>query len=78
MADIDAALMQQILDIPQREREPDIHHNRQADDLSAGFEILERITFCHAGRVRRAVSRLKPSCSDKTVGLNWLVQLTGP
>jgi hypothetical protein len=33
VADIDATFMQQILHIPQRQWEPDIHHHRQADDL---------------------------------------------
>src|SRR6056297_1950152 len=31
VADLDAALVQQILDVPEREREPDVHHYRQAD-----------------------------------------------
>ena len=33
VADIDAALVQQILDISKRKWKPDIHHHRQADDL---------------------------------------------
>ncbi len=41
MAHVDASLVQQIFDIPKREREPDIQHHRKADDLRAGFEVLE-------------------------------------
>jgi hypothetical protein len=33
MADVDAALEQQILNLARRQRIPDIHHNREPDDL---------------------------------------------
>ena len=33
VTDVDAALEQQILDVPQRQREADIHHHHEADDL---------------------------------------------
>ena len=33
VADVDASLEQQVLDIPKREREADVHHHHQADDL---------------------------------------------
>ncbi len=33
MADVDAALEQQVLDVPQRQRETDIHHYHEADHL---------------------------------------------
>jgi hypothetical protein len=33
MADIDTALMEQILDVAQREREADVHHHRELDDF---------------------------------------------
>ena len=35
-------LMQQVLGIPEREKKPNVEHHCQADDLGAGFEILER------------------------------------
>jgi hypothetical protein len=47
--DIDAALMQQILDVSQREREADVHHHSKADDLGRSLEIFERIT--HPGKL---------------------------
>ena len=33
VADLDATLGQQILDLPQRQREPNIHHHCEPDDL---------------------------------------------
>jgi hypothetical protein len=33
MADVDAALMQKILDLAQRQRIADLHHHRQANYL---------------------------------------------
>ncbi len=38
---VDASLVQQIFIMPKREREPNIKHLRQADDLGAGFEVFE-------------------------------------
>ena len=43
------ALMQQVLDIPQRKRETDIHYNREADDFRRGLEIAEDRQF-HVGQ----------------------------
>lgn len=69
MADIDAALVKQILDIAQRQREPHIHHHRQADDFLAGLEILEWITFRHPDEIGRRQRRLNPSSFDKAIRL---------
>ena len=33
MADIDPSFMKQVLDLPQRQGEADIHHHRQAENL---------------------------------------------
>ena len=33
MADVDATLGQQVLDLPQRQREANIHHHSEPDDL---------------------------------------------
>lgn len=41
MADVDLALCQQVLDISQQEREADIHHNYQPNDLRRGAEVLD-------------------------------------
>ena len=47
MADDDVSLLQRVLDIAQRQREPDIQHHRQADDLGAGLEVFEWVAFRH-------------------------------
>ncbi len=39
IAHFDATLMEQVLHVPRREREPDIHHHGQPDDLGAGAEV---------------------------------------
>lgn len=43
VADVDAALVRQVVDVAQREQKPDIKHHRQADGLGAAFEAAERI-----------------------------------
>ena len=48
MADIDPAFMQQIFDIPKRERKSDVQHHRKADNLWTGFEVLEGGRFGHS------------------------------
>jgi hypothetical protein len=47
MANIDAALVQQILDIPKGQRETNVEHHRQADNLAARFEVAKWIRFGH-------------------------------
>ena len=47
MANIDAALVQQILDIPKGQRETSVEHHRQADNLAARFEVAKWIRFGH-------------------------------
>ena len=67
MADVNASFVKQVLDSSQLKWKPDIQHNGQSDDFPAGFEILERGTFCHPGRVEWQVTSLKSGCSDTTV-----------
>ena len=66
MADLYASLVQQIFDVSKRQREPNIQHHRQADDLRAGFEVFEWGAFDHFESLRKPPARLKPSSSDKT------------
>ena len=66
MANVDAAPVEQIFEIPKLQREADVEHHRQADDLGAGLEVLERETFCHDRTLAGALPRLKASLSDKT------------
>ena len=78
VADIDAALVEQVLHIAQRQREADVHHHRKTDDLRRSLEVAEWIAHpatlrSRAGRLKRLSSdstsparRLKRFCSDTT------------
>ena len=66
VANIYAALVQQIFDVSQRKWEPDIEHHHQADDFGDGLELLEREAFGHPMTLPSAMPRLKRSSSDKT------------
>ena len=45
IADVDAAFIQKILNLPKRQRETDIHYQGQTDDLWARFEVTKGGTF---------------------------------
>ena len=62
MADIDPAFMKQVLDLSQRQREPDIHHHRQADHLGRCLEVSEGIP--HPRTLRDALLVLRQFYSD--------------
>jgi hypothetical protein len=64
MADFNPAFVQQILNVAQRQREPDIQHYRQADDLKASLQVTESGLFGHPGRIAKRNDRLKLNCSD--------------
>ncbi|WP_282151901.1 hypothetical protein [Ruegeria atlantica] len=66
MAHIDASLVQRIFDIPKRERETDVQHHREADDLGTGFEVFEIGRSGHVQKLRARPAPLKQSSSDKT------------
>jgi len=70
VTDIDAALVQQILDIPKRQREPNVQHHCQADDFRAALKALEWLRFGHAETLRGGPARLNHNLSDKTTG--WI------
>ncbi len=59
MAHVDTSLVQQIFDIPKRERETDVQHHRKADDLWAGFKVLERGRLGHGQKLRNRPAPLK-------------------
>lgn len=47
VADVDAAFVQKIFDIPQREWKPDLQRNRQANDLGTAVKVLEWVALFH-------------------------------
>ena len=66
VADVDTTLVEQILDIPERQWEPHIEHHCEADDLGARFEVLEGGAIGHARTLSAALPRLKRCYSDRT------------
>jgi len=77
MAEFDAALVQPVFHISEREREPDVHHYRQADNLGAAMKVLERITFRHPGTLQSRPARLKQNPSDTARGIGLKIR-SGP
>ena len=66
MADLDTALMQQLLDVAKRQRETNVEHHCQADDLWARLEVAEGGAFGHPAKLAKRHDRLKRSSSDTT------------
>jgi len=64
VADIDAALGQEVLDLAQRQRIAGVHHHREADHFGRTVEVEEGIR--HRPTLRIAPTRLKPIFSDRT------------
>lgn len=58
MAHVDTALVQQILDIFQRQWQADTEHHRQSDHFGARLEIAKGTAFCHPARLRFRTFRL--------------------
>ena len=63
MADIDPTLMEQVFDIPKRERKSDIHHYRKLDDLGRRIEIAKRV-LARIEKLHARIDRLKSSSAD--------------
>ncbi|OIQ71714.1 hypothetical protein GALL_466670 [mine drainage metagenome] len=59
VADLNAALMQQVLNVAQRQRISNIHHHRQADDFGRRLEVPEPGSLGHGRRLRDRPARLK-------------------
>jgi len=64
MTNIDPALMQKIFYIPQRQREPHVHHDGQANDFRGGLKVAKGVLILHPARIGPAKSRLNPFSSD--------------
>ena len=67
VADIDATLVQQILNISKRKRKTDIHHNRQADDFGRRLEVLEWVAFCHPEKLGVPLTHFNQVSSDSAL-----------
>ena len=65
VTDFYTAFVEQIFDIPKRQRKPNIQHHGQADYLRTGFEILDGGAFGHNLTLVRPLPCLKQSSSDK-------------
>lgn len=59
VAHVDPALVQRVLDISEREREPDIEHHGQANDFVAGSEATEKVRFGYGPRLNYRAAMLK-------------------
>ena len=67
VADVNAALMEQVFDVPKRKREAHVAHHRQSDDLRAGSEISKWAAVCHPARLCNRPARLRLVFCDKTM-----------
>jgi hypothetical protein len=67
MADLDAPLMEKVLNVAKRKRIPDIQHHRQADDVGTRLEVAEWGAFGHSETLARRPVRLKRVSSDRAV-----------
>jgi hypothetical protein len=76
MADLGSTLMQQVFDVSQRLREPEIEHHGHADDLGTGLEKPEGGGLGPCGRLSARLANFSLSSSD-TVRQNVPRALTG-
>ncbi len=76
VAHVDASLVPQTFDIPKRKRETDVQHHRKADDLGAGFEVLERGRSSHRQLFLKSNGRPQHNSNiGPQSGLSSLVQI---
>lgn len=64
MANLDTALTEQVFDFPERQRESDVEHDRQADDLGRCFEVAEGEALGHPQTLSSCLHHLKSICTD--------------
>lgn len=67
VADVDAAFVEQILDIAKRQWKPDIQHHREANDFRRCLEVAERIF--HSLTLPGAHRRPKPGSFDNAIAM---------
>lgn len=59
VADVGPALVQQVLDIPERKRKANVQHDRKADDFRAGSKAAKQVRIAHPRMLRVGPARLK-------------------
>ena len=64
VADVNPALVQRVFDFAQRQREANIQHHGQADDLGAGLEGAKWARSAYPGTLRSTRSGLTRVSSD--------------
>jgi hypothetical protein len=62
MRDVNAALVQQVLDVPQRQWVPDVHHHRQANYLGRRLEVAEDAGIADAQKASSTRLSFNPNC----------------
>ncbi|MFT7494728.1 MAG: hypothetical protein ACI9RO_002184 [Alteromonas macleodii] len=67
-ADIDAMFVRQILNLPKKKWEMDIHHHSQTNDFGARLEVAKRAAFYYFKTLIAHPARLKRFCSDSAMG----------
>ena len=67
MTDVDAAFVQHILDIPQRQRVSNIQHHGQADDVRRRLDLPERAAPGHPKTLGDCLSPLRKSSSERAI-----------
>lgn len=60
MSHLNAPFVQQILEVSQRQWEPNVEHHRWADDFGRRFKISEGAPFCHPKQLADCPAGLKP------------------
>ena len=68
MADFDDAFVKQIFHVAERQRETNIEHHCQADNLAARFEVTKWGQFRHPAKLRNRPACLKLVLSDSAPG----------
>src|SRR5665811_1942529 len=64
MADVNAALMEEVFDVSKRQREADIHHHGQSNDLGRRLEVPKWAMGHGAANLRLTGRSDKPRCLD--------------
>ena len=76
MPDVDASLVEEVLDVAQLQLEPHVQHHGQADDLGRGLEVAEGRSFGHVRKGRLAtVSAASSIPLTEPILVMWILVL---